>query len=401
MAEIIARPIQSDSPMPAGVVAWAEIDLDAIAHNVSQFKRHVGERGGATRLIAVVKANAYGHGAVQVAQTALQAGADMLAVNRLLEGVALRKAGIQSPILIMGYTPADGAEAAVAWNLTPSLTTIDLAQALSQHALAAGVSVPVHVKVDSGMGRYGLLPDETLEFLHALSGLAGIRLEGLFTHFATADWADPAFNHQQLTRFIEIRDAARQAGFNFPIVHAANSAAAMRLPQAHLDAIRLGVGLYGLDPSSEWPPVFEIRPALALKSRVARVRWLEAGASVGYGRSYITPRPTLVALIPVGYGDGYHRVLSNQGAVLIRGRRAPIIGRVSMDQFVVDVTFIPGVQQDDEVVLIGAQGSERIRAEEVAALAGTINYEVTTSLLARVVRVYLRGGEVVGVDAIE
>jgi len=253
--------------------------------------------------------------------------------------------------------------------------------------------------VDSGMSRYGLAPDETPGFLKAVSGLAGIRLEGLFTHFATADWAGQTFVRQQLTRFVEIRDAAHQAGFDFPIVHAANSAAAMRLPEAHLDAIRPGIGLYGLDPSSEWPPVFEIRPALALKSRVGRVRWLEPGAGVSYGRTFIATRPTLATLIPAGYGDGYHRVLSNQGVVLIRGQRAPIIGRVCMDQFVVDVTQIPDVQQDDEVVLIGEQGNERIRAEEVAALAGTINYEVTTALLARVVRVYLRGGEVVGVDS--
>jgi alanine racemase len=182
--------------------------------------------------------------------------------------------------------------------------------------------------------------------------------------------------------------AARQTGIEIPLAHAANSAATMRLPEAHFDAVRPGIALYGLDPSTEWAPPFEIRPALTLKSRLSRIRRLPAGAGVSYGRTYVTQKPTLAALVPVGYGDGYHRILSNQGSVLIRGRRAPIIGRVCMDQFVVDVDAIPDVQQDDEVVLVGAQGGERIRAEEVAALAGTINYEVTTGLLARVVRVY-------------
>ncbi len=380
--------------MLEGIVTWAEIDLDAIAHNVRMFKRHVGER---VKLIAVVKANAYGHGAAQVARTALDAGAEMLAVNRLSEGVELREAGVQAPILVMGYTPADGAEIVAAWKLTPSLMTIDLATALSQRAVASGVTIPVHVKVDSGMSRYGLMPDETLDFLRAISRLAGIRLEGLFTHFATADWLGQTFTRQQLAKFLEVRDAARQAGFYFPMVHAANSAATMRLPESHLDAVRPGIALYGLDPSSEWSPkqvssVFEMRPALALKSRVGRVRWLDPGAGVSYGRTYLVTHPTRAALIPTGYGDGYHRVLSGQGSVLIRGQRAPIIGRVCMDQFVVDVTQISEVGQDDEVVLIGEQGDAIIRAEEVAALAGTINYEVTTALLPRVVRVYLRSG---------
>jgi alanine racemase len=185
------------------------------------------------------------------------------------------------------------------------------------------------------------------------------------------------------------------------LAHAANSAATMKLPEAHLDAVRPGIALYGMDPSSEWPPVFEIHPAMAIKSLVARARWLPAGAGVSYGRTFVTKRPTLAALVPVGYGDGFHRVLSNKGAVLIRGQRAAIIGRVCMDQLVVDASKIPQIQQDDEVVLVGEQGGERIRAEEVAALAGTINYEVTTGLLPRVARVYRRGGEIVRVVSID
>ncbi len=255
----------------------------------------------------------------------------------------------------MGYTPPDGAEMIAAFHLTSSLMTVEFAQALSERALALGAVAPVHIKVDSGMSRYGVMPDEAVEFLKAISAFNGITMEGLFTHFATADWADQRPVRAQIEVFQNVREAARQAGFQFPIVHAANSAATMILREAHFDAVRPGIAMYGLDPSSEWPPVFEIHPALTLKSTVSRVRMLPPGAGVSYSRTYITSSPTLAALIPVGYGDGYHRILSNQGAVLIRGRRAPIIGRVCMDQFVVDASDIPDVEQDDEVVLIGGR----------------------------------------------
>jgi alanine racemase len=380
-----------------GIVTWAEIDLDAIAFNLQAVKKHVGER---VKIIAVVKANAYGHGAAPAAKAALEAGADMLAVHRAIEGVALRQAGLRAPILVMGYTPPDGAELVVEHRLTPSLMTLEFAQALSGQASAWGERIPVHVKVDTGLSRYGLLPEEVVDFLHGVGCLPGLQIEGLFTHFATADWADPKHTLQQLETFNQVRQAAAQSGFAFSLVHAANSAATMKLPEAHFDAVRPGVALYGLDPSSEWPPVFEIRPALTLKSKVSRVRTLPAGAGVSYGRTHITSKPTLAALVPVGYGDGYHRSLSNRGQVLICGRRAQLIGRVCMDQFVVDASGVPGVQQDDEVVLIGQQGEERIQAEEVAALTGTINYEITTSLLPRVTRVYRRGGDVIHVDSL-
>jgi alanine racemase len=386
-----------DQSTLAGIVTWAEIDLDAIDYNVKAYKRHIGER---VKLIAVVKANAYGHGALPVAGAALAAGAEMLAVHRAIEGAELRRSGVQAPILIMGYTPPDGADLIVQQRLTPSLITYDFAQALSGRACALGARLPVHIKIDTGMSRYGLMPEEVLDFLQGMAGLPGIQLEGLFTHFATADWADPTFVRQQLAIFNQVRQAAQQAGFTFPLVHAANSAATMKLPEAHFDAVRPGIALYGLDPSSEWPPVFEIHPALTLKSKVSRVRTLPAGAGVSYSRTYITPRPTLAALVPVGYGDGYHRLLSNQGQVLIRGRRARLIGRVCMDQFVVDASDIPDLQQDDEVVLVGRQGGEQIRAEEVGALAGTINYEVTTSLLPRGARAYRRGGVIVQVNSL-
>lgn len=380
--------------MLEGIITWAEIDLDAIAGNVQAFQQHVGND---VEVMAVVKANAYGHGAVQVARTALGAGAKRLAVHRAIEGVELRQVGIKAPILLMGHTPPDGARLVVDWQLTPSLTSMDFAQALSAQASAVGTIQPVHVKIDTGMGRYGLMPEEAVGFLQAVRQLPGISLEGLFTHFATADWADQTYVRQQMEVFERVLHDLRQAGIEVPGVHAANSAAAMYLPEAHFNLVRPGVAIYGLHPSSEQPPAFTIRPALSLKSRVSRVRRLPAEYGVSYGRTYVTDRPTLAALVPVGYGDGYSRSLSNRGVVLVRGRRASVIGRVCMDQFVIDVSRIQGVEQDDEVVLIGEQGGERISAEEVAELASTINYEMTTALLPRVVRVYLRGGQIVDV----
>ncbi len=377
--------------MLSGVLTWAEIDLDAIASNVQGFKRCVGPD---VRLIGVVKANAYGHGAIPVAKAMLEAGADMLAVHRSLEGAELRTAGIQCPILVMGYTPLDGVDLVVKCGLTPSLMTVEFARALSSRALAEGLQVPVHIKVDSGMSRYGIFPDEVIEFLRVIYSLQGIVVEGLFTHFATADELELTYVRQQLKIFSQVVETTRQAGFHIPIVHAANSAAALVLPEAHFNAVRPGIGLYGLQPSGSWSSPIELQPALSLKSRVCRVRMLPAGAGVSYGRTFVTSKPTLAALVPVGYGDGYHRCLSNQGYVLIRGKRVPIIGRVCMDQFVVDVSTVPDVQLEDEVVVIGAQGGEQIRAEEIARLAGTINYEVTTSLLPRVPRFYLRQGKV-------
>jgi alanine racemase len=381
-----------------GIVTWAEIDLDAIDFNVRAIKKHVGKN---VKIIAVVKANAYGHGAVPVSRTALEAGAELLAVHRAIEGVELRKAGLEAPILIMGYTPPDGAEMVAGWRLTPSLTTMELAQALSLRASASKTVVPVHVKVDTGMNRYGIQPDEVVDFLFALRDLPGISLEGLFTNFATADWADQTNALNQVAVFKKVYQAAAQAGFKIPIHHTANSAATMSLPESHFDAVRPGNAMYGMEPSSEWPPNFEIHPALCLKSLVCNIHELAPGEGVSYGRTFVAQRPARVALVSIGYGDGFHRILSNRGSVLIGGRRAPIIGRVCMDQLVVNIDNIPGVKLDDEAVILGRQGQECIRATEIADLADTINYEVTTSLLPRVTRVYYKGGRIVQVDSID
>jgi alanine racemase len=369
-------------------LTYVEVDLDAIAHNVRVIKNHIGP---AVVLIAVVKANAYGHGAVEVAQTALAHGAARLAVARVSEGIALRDAGITAPILVMNYARRHEVDAGIAHDLTLSVTEWPTAERAALQAQARGTTARVHVKVDTGMGRFGLLPDELVPFVRRLHTLPGLAVEGIFSHLAVADLADKSYSWQQFHTFERVLADLEAAGFRVPLRHIANSAATLDLPALHLDAVRVGIALYGLHPSDEVEPAVSLRPALALKSRVARVRTLPAGSSISYGRTYITPRAMPVALVPVGYGDGYHRLLSNRGAVLINGQRAPIVGRVCMDQFVVDVSDAGPVAVDDEVVLIGCQGEACIRAEEVARWADTINYEVTTSLLPRAPRVYVGG----------
>jgi alanine racemase len=379
---------------------WAEINLDAIAENVRHIKAFIGD---STELIAVVKANAYGHGAAPVARTALEAGATRLAVARTVEGLALRQAGIKAPILVMGYAPPEEVPLLARWSLTPTLITLEQARLLSQEGLKLGPKHPVHIKVDTGMGRFGLLPDEVLDFVKAVARLPGLELEGLYTHFSVADEvseSSTSYTREQFQTFMNVAADLEEAGFHFPLTHLCNSAATMRFPDMHLDGVRVGIALYGLPPSEETPLPFPLRPALTLKSLVARVRTLPTASSISYGRTYTTSRPTPVALVPLGYGGGYHRLISNRGQVLIRGKRAPIVGRVCMDQFVVDVTGIEGASQDDEVVLIGCGGDDRISAGEVARWAETINYEVTTSLLPRVSRVYIRNGEVVELKAL-
>lgn len=366
-------------------VCWAEIDLDAIAYNTRQLKKHVGER---TELAAVVKANAYGHGALPVAQTVLKNGATRLAVARVDEGVQLRRGGVIAPILVMGYATPAQAEDIVRHRLTPTVNTLELAHALSAAINAQNVPpLPVHVKVDTGLGRFGLLPEEVLDFTRALLTIPNLVVEGCWTHFASADEADQSYTYHQFALYNQVLRQLEEAGIRIPLRHVANSAATLSLPETHLDMVRCGITIYGLRPSPEVKMVVPLRPVMSIKARVARVRILPAGSSISYNRTYITSKPTPVALVPIGYGDGYRRGLSNKGMVLIHGRRAPIIGRVCMDQFMVDVSGIPNVQQDDEAVVLGRQGEEEINAEELGAWVGTNNYETVTAILPRVPRV--------------
>ncbi len=369
-----------------GIVTWAEIDLDAIAHNVRALKAFVGPQ---TQIIASVKANAYGHGLLPVARTVLEAGASWLAVHRIQAGIALREGGITAPILLLGHTPESGVRLVLRYHLTPTVVDQETAAALAAQATE---TVRVHVKVDTGMSRYGLEPEKVLDLIRYIARLPHLQLEGVFSHFATADEADLSFAQDQLRQFREVLQTIAAEGYEVQMPHIGNSAGTITLPEAHMAAVRPGVLLYGMPPSEHVRPPFPLHRALTLKSRVIHVRTLPAGRSISYGRTYVTPTPMKAALVSLGYGDGYPRAASNRGMVLIHGQRAPIRGRICMDQFVVDVTHIPHVRVGDEVVAIGQQGDETITAEEVANWAGTINYEITTGLLPQVVRVYRQNG---------
>lgn len=363
---------------------WATVDLDALAANVRQLRAIAG-----VPLMAVVKADAYGHGAVRVARAALASGATMLAVATLSEGRALREADITAPILVLGYTPPWQAQEALYLNLTCAIFDGDVARAFSQAATAQQREFPVHVKVDTGMGRLGMQPDEVGPFLHQVTHLPGLRVEGMYSHFATADSADETFARLQLERFTQVVEAMRRAGMRPPLVHMANSAAMLRFPEARFDMVRPGIACYGLNPSHETPLPPGFRPVLSFHTTVAQVKSVPAGVALSYGGVFVTQRPSRIATIPVGYADGFRRAPPWR-EVLVRGVRAPVVGRICMDYAMIDVTDIERVQRGDPVTLIGSQtgtsGSDQITADEVAGWLGTINYEVVSALLPRVPR---------------
>jgi alanine racemase len=366
-----------------GRPTWLEVDLEAIAHNVA---RIVGMVGPASRVLAVLKADAYGHGAVRVARTALNNGAQYVGVASINEGAILRQSGITAPILVLGFSPAWQARELVLQDLSATVFDLDVPRALSRAARELNHDVRVHVKVDTGMGRLGLLPDQVLAFVQELQTLPGLILEGIFTHFSVAD-SDVDYTQWQIDRFGQVLAELAGAGIGFPLVHAANSAAILAQPASHFSMVRLGIAMYGLDPSPQVRCPADFRPALAFKTQVAQVKTLPPGSFVSYGNTFQTTEAQQIAVIPVGYADGFRRAPHHWGHVLVRGQRAPIVGRVCMDQTMIDVGHIPGVRQGDEVVLIGEQGKERITAEDVADRLGTINYEVVSEILARVPRV--------------
>ena len=335
-----------------GRPTWLEVDLEAIAHNV---RRVVEIVGPAVKVLAVLKADGYGHGAVRVARTALNNGVYCLGVASINEGLALRKTGISAPILVLGFTPAWQARELVLNSLSATVFDMDVAQALSRAAGQLDSQVKVQVKVDTGMGRLGILPDDAVPFVLALRSLPHLMMEGIFTHFSVAD-ADRAYTRWQADRFRQVLEALSEEGIDIPLVHAANSAAILSLPESHFGMVRLGIAMYGLHPSPQvrCPPDF--RPALSFKTEVAQVKTLAPGSYVSYGNTYQTTDRQRIAVVPVGYADGFRRAPRHWGEVLVRGRRAPIVGRVCMDQTMIDVTAIADVRQGDEVVLIGEQG---------------------------------------------
>ena len=364
------------------LLQWIEIDLDALRHNIENLRRHLRP---STKFMAVVKKNAYGCGAVAVSRAALEAGADCLAVHSLEEALELRGAGIHAPLLILGPVLPGEARSVVEQRLAVTVVDRELAHALAAAGQKLNAETEVHVKVDTGLQRFGVSSEEAPELLTYLAALPNLRIVGLYTHFSSADEFDAAPTKLQLERFLELSRLFPQVELR----HTANSAAALQFPETHLDMVRIGIALYGLYPSAAVSKTVVLRPVLSLKTRVVRVHSIKAGTGVSYGLTWVAPENSVVALIPFGYGHGLPRLLSNRGKVLVRGQRAPIRGVVCMDQSIVDVTDIPGVSVGEEVAIIGTQDGEEVTAEEIAELANTINYEVVTRLPAALPRLYL------------
>jgi len=374
------------------MLCWIEVDLDAVADNVRALQAAAEPRFGVT---AVVKAQAYGMGAAAVAQAAIDAGARGAAVARVSEAWRLRQAGFRSPILLLGgVDPEDYAEV-IALRLVPTLSDWPSAQGIAAAAHAAGQRCKVQVKVDTGMTRYGAPPDEAIAIVRGLTQLESLELEGFYTHFAAADDPDPFFATQQLARYRAICQQLESEGLTLGLKHAANSAGSLRVAGAGLDTVRTGIGLAGGYATGWVPRVGSLRTAVALKSRVVRFHTPAVGSSIGYGRTYKVFRPMRAALIACGYADGLPRACSNRGRVLIRGQRAPLIGTVSMDMAMADVSHLPDVEVGDEVVIVGHQGDDEISLDEFAESAGIIPHELLVRLGSRAPRVYLRNGEAV------
>ncbi|WP_058486268.1 alanine racemase [Defluviitalea phaphyphila] len=372
----------------------AEINLDAIAHNINQIKKQLSHN---TEIMAIIKADAYGHGAIEVSKVLIENGVERLGVAILDEGKQLRNKGINVPILILGYTSPSKADEIVSFNLTQTVFTYEMAKALSDSAKAQNKNVNIHIKIDTGMGRIGFKPNnESINLIKEINKLPNLNIEGIFTHFSSADEADSSFTELQFNRFTSFIKELEKEKIYIPIKHCSNSAGFISYKKTHMNLIRPGIILYGLYPSDEVKKdIVDLKPAMTLKAKVIFVKEVEKNSPISYNRKFITKRKTKVATIPVGYADGYSRRLSSKGRVLIKGHYAPIIGNICMDQFMVDVTHIPNVKIGDEVILMGQQEDKIITAEEIAKKIGTINYEIICVVGKRIPRVYKKNKEII------
>lgn len=375
---------------------YAAVDLSAVLYNMERMHGAISPQ---TKMIGVIKTDGYGHGAVPIGRELEKLPYVFgYATATAEEAFILRRAGLSKPILILGYTFPYSYEELVLQEIRPAVFRRDALEALNACAERLGKKAIVHVKVDTGMSRIGIRPDaEGLAFMEWTAGLAHIEVEGIFTHFARADEREQTAALSQLSAFTAfVQEAERRMGKEILLKHCSNSAGILTLPQANLSLVRAGITLYGLSPSGEVTrDILALRPVLSLKSRLVYVKEIEAGTPVSYGGTFVAKERMRIATVPVGYGDGYPRGLSGKGSVLIRGKRAPILGRICMDQFMVDVTDIPDVLENDEVTLIGADGGEEITMEELGELSGRFNYELACDLGKRIPRVYLKDGEIV------
>ena len=362
---------------------WVEIDLSAIRHNIRALRSRIAPLA---RIMAVVKADAYGHGAIEVSKTALDSGATHLAVARIEEAIRLRNASITAPILVLEPLGAHALPAHIQYHLTATVSDVAGVQTL----LAASSPIQAHIKIDTGMGRIGLPfnSNGTIALIQELHKASHVHLEGIYSHFARADEANLSFTQQQLQEFLKLLDTLQAKEITFDIRHIANSAAAIRVPESHLNMVRLGISMYGHAPSGDVDVSFlHLQPAMTVKSHISHVKNVPAGFPVSYNSIYTTNEPTTLITIPIGYADGFHRSLSNQGHILYQGERYPIVGRVCMDQLMVDVKNTP-VQIGDEVTIMGKDNYAQISAEEIATQIGTISYEVLCNFVARAPRIY-------------
>lgn len=371
---------------------WADIDLDAVRENIKNIQK--GLKDG-TKTCAVIKADGYGHGAVPIARK-IRDMVDFFAVATIDEAINLRLHNIKNPILIIGYVHPANTITAIRNDIRLTVFDLDTALKIAEAARDIGKSAKIHIKIDTGMSRIGFRPcDESIQIIKKIAENEWLEVEGIFTHFFNADSDDQSSAYKQLDEFSSFCDLLSDQGVNFAIRHCSNSAAATVMPEANMDMVRLGISIYGLYPS-EYIDQIKLRSALSLKSHVVMVKNISAGTTVGYGATFTADKDMTIATIPVGYADGYFRSLSNKGTVLINGRRAPIIGRICMDQFMVDVTDIPDVRQGSEVTLIGKCGDDEITMEEISELAGSFNYEFACDIGKRVPRVYYSGGAEIG-----
>ncbi|HSH34795.1 alanine racemase [Schnuerera sp.] len=376
---------------------WAEIDLDNLAHNMREVKRNTRE---GVLITAVVKANAYGHGSIQSAKTFLENGADRLAVATLSEAIELRNANIDVPILILGYTPKKQYSLVVKHNIIQTIYDYENAKAFSKVARDLNKTGIIHLKIDSGMGRLGFLPkDEAVEEIIKIFNLPNIKVEGIFTHFATADENDKTYTNLQYKRFMKIIENLEEKGISIPIKHVSNSAAIIDLPEYNLNMVRAGIMIYGFYPSHEVnKDRMDLKPAMTLKAKISNIKQVPKGTGISYGQIFITEGESKIATIPIGYADGFTRMLTSKAEVFLKGQRVPIVGKICMDQCMLDITGLEDVNVEDEVVLFGYGEEGYPHVDEVAEKLGTINYEIVCMIGRRVPRVYIENGRIIDIE---